>query len=615
MIGQHRIERLIGRGGIAEVYLATETTFEVRQALKVMVADDADWARRLVREGRAQYLVQHPNLVRVLGSLSVLGRPALIMEYVHGSDLRRWLRALRDRGRWPAPVQALEIFRGVLAGVGAVHARGLVHRDLKPANILVELSDGGVVPKVTDFGLVKDVLGQRTPGEVTVAGTIMGTQGYIAPEQIWALSEIDARADVFALGCILYLLLCKHGAFADVDTSVTFAKVLNEEYTDPREHVPDMLESLYLALRYSLVSDRRERIPSCEALWDVIQRGRPALVELGLATDVEAFPSAPPPIAAVGASGMQDVDTTGRPLAEVKTVAMSAELLEPVKTEDVETQESPREVTDALLELDSVSASPAPVAQPTSPSVAQERPTVAEPAPEPPAAQPRPTVAEPAPLPPPRARPRPVRGSGLRMAVIAVLALGLGTVAAAGVGLLIWVRLPEHAPGTISPPAPEVPEDPGPAPEPDESGSLGQMLQVEPFSEPLADPVEPAPLPEPAPAVGSETRQPPRQPAVAPEPVPMARVEPAPTPVAMPPSAPPVEPEQPMGRVVVEGTAQRVCLRSQSDGVEHCAAKVPAGRYDVLIYVGDDAVSAGTTQVREGETTGLRCDAAFMTCY
>jgi serine/threonine protein kinase len=294
VIGQHRVERLLGRGGIAEVYLVTELAFDVQQALKVMIGDDHDWGRRLIREGRAQYLVQHANLVRVFGSLTVQGRPALVMEYVEGTDLHRWLQALRQRGRWPAPSQALELFQGVLAGVGAVHARGLVHRDLKPANILVELTEGGVVPKVTDFGLVKDVVGGSPAGEVTVAGTIMGTQGYIAPEQIWALSEIDARADVFSLGCILYLLLCRKPAFGDVDTSVTFSKVLNEEYTDPREHTPDLLDSLYLAIRYSLVSERARRIPSCEALWEVIQRGRPALEELGLLHEREELPAVAP---------------------------------------------------------------------------------------------------------------------------------------------------------------------------------------------------------------------------------------------------------------------------------------------------------------------------------
>ncbi len=295
IVGQHRVERLLGRGGIAEVYLVTELAFEVLQAMKVMVVDDADWGRRLIREGRAQFLVQHPNLVRVFGSATVLGRPALIMEYVQGVDLRHWLGEHRRAGSWPSLERALEIFRGILAGVEAVHDRGLVHRDLKPANILLELGSPTPVPKVTDFGLVKDLLQQPGTAEVTVAGTVMGTQGYIAPEQIWALPEIDARADVFTLGCILYLLVCGRAAFGDAELEKTFSKVLSDDWTDPREYRPDLPEPVLLAIRHSLVAERRERLPSCAAMRQVLDRGRSALVELGFSVEEDPDITSPVP--------------------------------------------------------------------------------------------------------------------------------------------------------------------------------------------------------------------------------------------------------------------------------------------------------------------------------
>jgi serine/threonine protein kinase len=557
VIGQHRVERLLGRGGIAEVYLVTETVFEVRQALKVMVGDDDDWGRRLIREGRAQFLVQHPNLVRVFGSANVMGRPALVMEYVEGSDLRRWLADLRHNGHWPSLAQALELFRGVLAGVGAVHARGLVHRDLKPANILVEPTHDGVVPKVTDFGLVKDLLGDRTHAEVTVAGTIMGTQGYIAPEQIWALPEIDARADVFALGCILYLLVCRKPAFGDVDTSTTFSKVINEEYLDPRQHVPDLPEPVVLAIRYALVSDRRFRIPSCEALWDVVDRGRVALEELGLLEPGAPVPGPGHLPQLMGESTPQEREATTarRPVREVETVAMSPAMVAHL-LDRAETQELPKEPAESRRELHPVHSEPKPLSEhPRSALAAMEqlpslpmgeRPTVAEPAPEPPpipSEQPRPTVAEPAPSPPapvesvseppppaPRARPAGRRARAPERSRARLVLVALTTMLVSGgllgvVGLAIWVRVQggvatgptlELVPSVLEPDRePAVPA----AREPEAAGKgLGAREPVPPSATARVPQPEPAPAPavrdvpvatstrppaEPAPGMGS----------------------------------------------------------------------------------------------------------------
>ncbi len=663
VIGQHRVERLIGRGGIAEVYLVTETVFEIQQALKVMVDDDADWGRRLVREGRAQFLVQHPNLVQVFGSANVMGRPALVMEYVEGADLRRWLLELRGGGHWPSLAQALELFRGVLAGVGAVHARGLVHRDLKPANILVQPTADGVIPKVTDFGLVKDLAGERDFGEVTVAGTIMGTQGYIAPEQIWALSVIDARADVFALGCILYLLVCRRAAFGDVDTSTTFAKVINEEYLDPRSHVPDLPESVLLAIRYALVSDRRFRIPSCEALWDVIERGRLALEELGLLRAGEPLPEpGQMPHVTSGATPPELGHTTAsRPVREVETVAMAPEMVAHLLDRG-ETQEVPRAPTDdlldlesaqsaPLLELESVHSVPKPLGPPAPPARSVkaplpplpvgERPTVAEPAPEPPPValdgDERPTVAEPAPAPPPplprRASdpgPRPVVRSRRRALWVALVTLLAGGGLTAAAGLVLWLGISrpvepepplELAPSTLEhlvggPAEFAAPAEPAPSSPP-------RAAPVEPEPPVVSEPVDSSRMEAPAgrAATPSPTPRPRPAPAPAPAPAPVATPAPAPVsapapaPVSAPAPEPVLEKQAPLGRVVVEGTTQRVCLLSHADGRERCSGQVPAGGYDVLLYVGDRAVPAGVTEVVAGEITSLRCDAAFLTCY
>ncbi|MFH1465384.1 MAG: protein kinase [Pseudomonadota bacterium] len=630
VIGQHRVERLLGRGGIAEVYLVTELTFEVPQALKVMLDDDEDRARRLIREGRAQYLVQHPNVVRVLGSLTVLGRHALIMEYVEGVDLRRWLHGKRLRGLWPSREVALELFRGVLDGVGAAHARGLVHRDLKPANILVAPTAGGVVPKVTDFGLVKDLLQALTPGEGTVAGTIMGTQGYIAPEQIWALPEIDARADVYSLGCLLYLLVCGQPAFGQDDLSATFSKVLGEEYTDPRAHVPDLPEGLWLALRHSLVADRRHRIPSCETLWDVIQRGRPALAALGLRGAAPPTTTAGPqetPAPAEQAAG--EVTATRRLAADVATVAMPVELIEHLVPETPAEPEARGPTTRRL-------PPPEATRPPTTSTLRlpESQVTVADPVALPPPSQPPGArTALPASLPdgvvaPPRPRrtPRdPENPSGTRLGrptlwALGSLLLGIGMIAGAGVGLVIarpGRQEPAPAPPAAQARAPAAPLHPSAAP-PAAPPALTEVLPAEPGATAptpanAVDPGSPAPL-RSTPRATQGPREPPRLAAEPAESAPPTQL-PVAALAAEPPAASPVPAEPPMGRVKVEGTAQQVCLRSHADGQEYCAARVPAGAYDVQIHMGGEAITAGTTEIREGTVTSVRCDEAFLTCY
>ncbi len=314
MVGSHKVERLVGRGGLAEVYLVTEQSFGVEQALKLLVDTAPDLAQRLFREGRAQYLVQHPNILRVFSSLTVLGRPALLMEYVDGPDLRRWLGRQRKERRWPPRELALRIFDQILDGMLAAHAAGLIHRDLKPGNILLDLKRDPIRPRITDFGLVKDVLRDREEErEITSVGTMMGTRGYSAPEQLWGLPEIDARADVYSLGCLLYLLVCERAPFEGDGELAVLKRMFNDEYTDPQELVPDLPVEVAMAIRHSLVAERRDRLPSCHALRDVLDRGSVALLQLGMAP--RALP--PPPRAAA-----EDDDTTqAGPLARQTSAA------------------------------------------------------------------------------------------------------------------------------------------------------------------------------------------------------------------------------------------------------------------------------------------------------
>jgi serine/threonine protein kinase len=165
-------------------------------ALKVLAAaltDDEEFRYRFHREARAAAVIRHPNVVRVYGGGAHGGRLYLTMRYVEGVDLARGLAA------GPlAPRAAADLIAQVAAGLDAAHALGIVHRDVKPGNVLLE----GDPPeaRLTDFGLMKDV-GSTTP--MTIAGTFVGTCDYAAPEQVLGL-PVDGRADVYALGCVLY---------------------------------------------------------------------------------------------------------------------------------------------------------------------------------------------------------------------------------------------------------------------------------------------------------------------------------------------------------------------------------------------------------------------------
>ena len=204
---------------MAAVYLGRHAQLDSLHAIKVLFITAPQIRERLLREGRVQANLRHPNIVSVTDVLEVQGAPALVMEYVDGPALDAWLLEHK-----PTIDEALWLFRGIVRGVSAAHERGVVHRDLKPANILLSRTNEGIVPKVTDFGLVKSV--SDTKGH-TQTGLALGTPEYMAPEQIRDASEVDQRADMFALGCILYELVCHRRAFGRPDKMSTFNAIVS----------------------------------------------------------------------------------------------------------------------------------------------------------------------------------------------------------------------------------------------------------------------------------------------------------------------------------------------------------------------------------------------------
>ena len=198
----YRIERSLGRGGMGVLYLALEPGLERRVALKLIApeaAADEVFARRFAEESKIAASIEHPNVVPIYAAGEEGGIPYIAMRYVSGSDFgRRLARAGRLQ-----PAVAAALITQVGNGLDAIHAAGLVHRDVKPANVLLGGTGGEDHAYITDFGVARNV---ATESGLTQTGRFVGTLDYVAPEQISG-GEVDARADVYALGCLLFKLL------------------------------------------------------------------------------------------------------------------------------------------------------------------------------------------------------------------------------------------------------------------------------------------------------------------------------------------------------------------------------------------------------------------------
>ncbi|MGE5291099.1 MAG: protein kinase domain-containing protein, partial [Micromonosporaceae bacterium] len=232
--GRYRVESRIARGGMATVYVATDTRLDRTVALKIMhkeLATDADFVRRFIGEAKSVARLSHPNVVAVFDQGSDGEHLYLAMEYVPGRTLRD---LLNERGRL-SPVEALDIMAAILAGLGAAHRAGLVHRDVKPENVL--LTGSGV--KVVDFGLARAVAEARQ----TKTGMVIGTVAYLAPEQM-SRATADARADVYAAGVMLFELVAGCQPYTgDSPLAVAYMHV-NETVPPPSSVAPGVPQAI-----------------------------------------------------------------------------------------------------------------------------------------------------------------------------------------------------------------------------------------------------------------------------------------------------------------------------------------------------------------------------------
>ena len=253
----YQIGRRLGRGGMGIVYEATEAGLERRVALKLIapeVAADEVFRRRFADESRIAASVEHPNVVPIYAAGEEGGVPWIAMRYVSGSDLGRRIA----KGGRLSPEDAVRIIAQVAGGLDALHAVGLIHRDVKPANVLLSGAEGAEHAYLTDFGVARNV---ATTSGLTKTGRFVGTVDYVAPEQIRG-GEIDARADVYALGCMLYKALTGEPPFRrDDDVAMLFAH-LNEEPPAPSRTLPLVPPALDGVVARAMAKDPGQRFPS-----------------------------------------------------------------------------------------------------------------------------------------------------------------------------------------------------------------------------------------------------------------------------------------------------------------------------------------------------------------
>ncbi|HEY6650983.1 MAG TPA: Stk1 family PASTA domain-containing Ser/Thr kinase, partial [Actinomycetota bacterium] len=295
---RYRVEARIGAGGMAEVYRGFDQVLDRTVAIKVLLpqfARDAGFVARFRREAQAAARLNQPTIVGVFDTGADGDRQYIVMEFVEGRTLADFLTS----GRRPTLVQAVELTRKIAEALAAAHAQGIVHRDIKPGNVMVT-RDGFV--KVMDFGIAR----MQTDVTAPQTSSVIGTPTYLSPEQAQG-QAVDARSDIYSLGCVLYELLAGRPPFTG-DTPVAIAyKQVNETPVPPSAHNPEVPPQLDAVVMKCLAKNPANRYQSAEELAADLERVKkgqdveatPLLAGAGDATQVIARPSPtqvmPPP--------------------------------------------------------------------------------------------------------------------------------------------------------------------------------------------------------------------------------------------------------------------------------------------------------------------------------
>lgn len=288
-LGPYVIQSAIGAGGMGEVYRARDTRLNRDVAIKILPASfsaDPDRLQRFAQESRAAAALNHPNILSIYDIGEDRGAPYVVSELLEGESLRERLRPGAVSSR-----KAIDYGQQIAKGLAAAHEKGIVHRDLKPENLFIT-SDGRA--KILDFGLAKFTHPETNVSDdaptmqvATEAGTVMGTVGYMSPEQVRG-KNADARSDIFAFGAILYEMLSGKRAFHGDSAADTMSAILKEDVPELTETNRNVSPALDRIVRHCLEKSPAERFQSArdvafnlEALTDISISGRSGVQAMG----------------------------------------------------------------------------------------------------------------------------------------------------------------------------------------------------------------------------------------------------------------------------------------------------------------------------------------------
>lgn len=266
VVDKFEVVELLGQGAMASVYLVRHVQLDAPYALKVLNIHRPEVAERLLNEGRVQAALRHPNVVGVSDVILVNGQPGLVLEFVDGPTLESFIR---DYG--PLDLATVDhIVLSICKGLRAAHRSGSLHRDLKPANILMDYLDDQWIPKIADFGLAKYAFGGGGEVSVTRTGQIMGSPTFMSPEQCRDAKTVDERADVFALGAVVYELVTMQRCFDAPDVVSVFARIVSGAFVPVQDVRKDLPMRMVSAIHGALVVEADQRIPDVDtfmAVW------------------------------------------------------------------------------------------------------------------------------------------------------------------------------------------------------------------------------------------------------------------------------------------------------------------------------------------------------------
>lgn len=281
-IGSYQVLRLLGVGGMGEVYEVRHENLKRRAAIKILkqeYAQNQQIAERFLNEARIVSVIQHPGLVSVLelGHMPD-GRPYMVLEFLEGESLAQ--RIERNRGK--LAIDALRLGRQIASTLAAVHQAGVIHRDLKPDNVMIVADPeaaGGERAKLLDFGIAKiekdGSVAARLSGNQTRTGVILGTPQYMAPEQCRGTGIVDEKADVYSLGIILYEMVTGAPPFQSAGTGELMALQMYHPPQPLNEVAPWVAAELVVLIHSMLTKAASERPTAAQVVTTLEQLGAP----------------------------------------------------------------------------------------------------------------------------------------------------------------------------------------------------------------------------------------------------------------------------------------------------------------------------------------------------